>query len=660
MKKMTLRSRITVTTVVLMAATLLVVAVCSCVFLASTSRTRIMSNAAASVGDLSHQVNAWLEKEIQRVTDISEEIGYQQYDSANRDGMYPFLADTIERMPEIYSLYIGCPDNFSSFSDGWEIPADYIITERQWYKEAEAADGAVVTEPYIDADTGKMIITIAVALRRDGNVSCVTAADLFLTDIQTIVSEFSASESGYPILLSSDGNIIIHRSEDLMPVIDDSGEEHFTAYSDTVSGEKPQGSDTSASVSSVRDYDGVTRYMISEDIPAAGWTLSFAMDGSALTRDVNNIIIIFCVLIPVIIAAASAACAVIVKNCFRPLADVSEAAGKMTRGDLSVKFDYTADDEIGSVCRIIEQTNDTLRGYVSGISEHLGEMSRGDFTNSVTLEYAGDFAPIKDSLNGIVTELGGVFSTISEAAGSVFSGAENVSRGASDLAETASKQTAIIDEISGCVGSAGTLISDSVKLTESARRVSDSTAGIADRGNSQMEELLSAMEDIRSTSEKIQEINRTIEDIAFQTNILALNASIEAARAGAAGKGFAVVAEEVRNLAGKSAEASGRTTELIGESARAVENGRQLADNTAATLRTVLAQTGEVSRMISEIAVSSEKQMDVMSEISDKTGQMTGLVASAAANAEESAAASEELDSQASALSEMMKRFKMQ
>ena len=166
MKKMTLRSRITVTTVVLMAATLLVGAVCSCVFLASTSRTRIMSNAATSVRDLSHQVNAWLEKEIQRVKDISEEIGYQQYDSANRDGMYPFLADAIERMPEVYSLYIGCPDNFSSFSDGWEVPADYIITERQWYKEAEAADGAVVTEPYIDADTGKMIITIAVALRR--------------------------------------------------------------------------------------------------------------------------------------------------------------------------------------------------------------------------------------------------------------------------------------------------------------------------------------------------------------------------------------------------------------------------------------------------------------------------------------------------------------
>ena len=159
MKKLTLRAKITVTTVILMAVTLLVVAVCSCIFLASTSHRRVVSGANASVSDLSHQVNAWLEKEIQRVTDISDEISYQQYDTSNRDGMNLFLADAISRMPEIFAIYVGCPDNFSSFSDGWEVPEDYIITERQWYKQASASDGAVVTEPYIDADTGKMMET---------------------------------------------------------------------------------------------------------------------------------------------------------------------------------------------------------------------------------------------------------------------------------------------------------------------------------------------------------------------------------------------------------------------------------------------------------------------------------------------------------------------
>ena len=83
------------------------------------------------------------------------------------------------------------------------------------------------------------------------------------------------------------------------------------------------------------------------------------MNSSELTRDVTNIIIIFGVLIPVIITAAAIVCTIVVKRCFRPLAAVSAAAQRMTHG-LSVKFDYMADDEIGSVCRIIERTNDTL------------------------------------------------------------------------------------------------------------------------------------------------------------------------------------------------------------------------------------------------------------------------------------------------------------
>ncbi len=88
--------------------------------------------------------------------------------------------DCIERMPEIFAIYVGCQDNYSSFSDGWIPDADYTIVDRQWYQDAAASDGAVITEPYIDALTGEMVITIAKAFRRDGSVSCVVAADLFL------------------------------------------------------------------------------------------------------------------------------------------------------------------------------------------------------------------------------------------------------------------------------------------------------------------------------------------------------------------------------------------------------------------------------------------------------------------------------------------------
>lgn len=200
-----------------------------------------------------------------------------------------------------------------------------------------------------------------------GSVSCVVAADMFLTGAQEIVAGFSSDESGYPILTSSGGNIIIHSDSSLMPWVDDHGNEHFTEYSSTVRNVSGSTTDKGTTTCTLTDHDGVALCVISADIPAA-----------------------------------AVVCTIVVKRCFRPMTAVSAAAQSM----LSVKFGYTADDEIGSVCRIIEQTNDTLHSCIADISAHLYEMSRGDFTNSVTLEYAGYLAPIKTSLNRIISELG--------------------------------------------------------------------------------------------------------------------------------------------------------------------------------------------------------------------------------------------------------------
>lgn len=317
-----------------------------------------------------------------------------------------------------------------------------------------------------------MVITIAKAYKRGGNVACVTAADMFLTEVSSIISGYSFSDTGYPVLTDASGSIIIHRSEELMPYVDGSGSEHYTSYSDTisaVSGEKTEDGVTSRTL---KDYDGTSRFVISEVIPSAGWTLSYAMDSSELYKDAHNIIIIFAVIIPVIIALGAFICVLVIKRCFRPLAAISAAAEKMTRGDLSVSFSYKANDEMGSVCRIIEQTNDVLRSYVGDISERLRLMADGDFSTSSDLDYVGDFAPIKDSLSDIRTVLGGVFSEISEAAGAVYSGANNVSQGANELAESASRQTAVVEEISGCVSATDSMISESSGLATGWPRLS--------------------------------------------------------------------------------------------------------------------------------------------------------------------------------------------
>lgn len=216
-----------------------------------------------------------------------------------------------------------------------------------------------------------MVITIAKAYKRGGNVACVTDADMFLTEVSSI---------------------IIHRSEELMlPYVDVSGSEHYTSYSDTisaVSGEKTEDGVTSRTL---KDYDGTSRFVISEVIPSAGWTLSYAMDSSELYKDAHNIIIIFVVIIPVIIALGAFICVLVIKRCFRPLAaikdspsdirtvlggmfsEISEAAGAVYSGANNVS--QGANELAESASRqtaVVEEISGCVSATDSMISESSG------------------------------------------------------------------------------------------------------------------------------------------------------------------------------------------------------------------------------------------------------------------------------------------------
>jgi methyl-accepting chemotaxis protein len=183
-----------------------------------------------------------------------------------------------------------------------------------------------------------------------------------------------------------------------------------------------------------------------------------------------------------------------------------------------------------------------------------------------------------------------------------------------------------------------------------AKNLANQARVAADHGAADMKHMIAAMDAIKSSSDNIAKIIKTIDEIAFQTNILALNAAVEAARAGEAGMGFAVVADEVRNLAQRSAQAARETAEKIEDSIHKSEQGVQISGQVAQSLAQIVEKARKVDELVAEIAVASREQSQGIQQVNIAVSEMDKVTQSNAANAEESASASEELNAQAAIL----------
>jgi methyl-accepting chemotaxis protein len=181
---------------------------------------------------------------------------------------------------------------------------------------------------------------------------------------------------------------------------------------------------------------------------------------------------------------------------------------------------------------------------------------------------------------------------------------------------------------------------------QQAKELSGQTRIAADTGTNDMQEMKQAMDAIKVSSDDVAKIIKTIDEIAFQTNILALNAAVEAARAGEAGAGFAVVADEVRNLAQRSAQSAKETATKIEESIAKSIHGVQISEKVAISLNAIAEKTRKVDGIVAEIATASSEQRQGVDQVNLAIGQMDKVTQSNASNAEESAAAAEELNAQ--------------
>jgi hypothetical protein len=249
--------------------------------------------------------------------------------------------------------------------------------------------------------------------------------------------------------------------------------------------------------------------------------------------------------------------------------------------------------------------------------------------------------------NSLARPIVAIIHSLTESAEKVSGASDQVSSSSQHLAQGSSEQTASFEETSASLEQISSMTKQNAEHAQEANRLSSEGSDSLKTANQSMKALIKSMGDISEASDSVSKIIKTIDEIAFQTNLLALNAAVEAARAGEAGAGFAVVADEVRNLALRSAEASKNTQDLVTEIIRKIEAGSSLVTETDDRYREVAIRVGKIAELNRKISSASDEQATGIAQVSVAVNEMDGVTQQNAANAEESASASEELNAQA-------------
>lgn len=343
----------------------------------------------------------------------------------------------------------------------------------------------------------------------------------------------------------------------------------------------------------------------------------------------------------------------------KPIHKVYTVMEAVSAGDLNVKIEGSYQGVFEKLQESVNTTTAQLNDIIEEISRKTVQISQGNLNIDSSQNYPGQFNMIAQSLNSIMITLNDFLREIIISSSQVNASANQLSNASQSLAQGSTEQASSIEELTASIANVANQAVSSSEDANKARELTKKVIKNADHGSQQMQVMQKAMDQINQSSKGISGIIKVIDDIAFQTNILALNAAVEAARAGQHGKGFAVVAEEVRSLAGRSAEAASKTTLLIEGSISKVSEGTKIAEETATALMDIVKGINETAGIIDNIALVSKDQACETEQIKVGLDQISQVVIQNAALSQQSASASEELLRQAQSLKSQTELFKV-
>lgn len=577
----------------------------------------IRSAALSSVNNMKEHINTFMRMQEEGLTTLSMNSNIKNIKNRTPDVYGEIFTGFLESHSDIMNAYIGLDDKRMILYPTQELPKDYDPTTRSWYTNAVNANKLVWSDPYADAATNIMVVSVSMPIYDDSNSFVgVLTLDISLGKMTEFISTSSIGEAGYMALYDSVGIAVAHPDEALQGQPVPSEELKQELYANT---------------------EGNKDYTLNKEkqcayfttIDQTGWKLMGTFNYDEIQSKTTNILLNATImgLITLIVALVIGyfISNPIIKN-IKSLVGSMELVGA---GNLEVRSDVKANDELGILAG-------TFNKMVEDQQKAVNEQKRLIETNNQ------------------------IFTEVSQAAMQVEAAASQIAAGSQSLAQATTEQASVMEEINASIEEIAFQSKGNADNSHKANSLVVSANESAMQGAAKMDEMTDAMNDINEASKNISKIIKVIDDIAFQTNILALNAAVEAARAGIHGKGFAVVAEEVRNLAGRSSEAAKETTELIEGTIRKTERGTMIAKETDQSLTMIAEKISEVAKTIESITNMTAQQASAILQVKEGVSQVVGTTQTNSATAEQSAAASLELSSQAALLKSSVSRFELE
>ncbi|WP_024656061.1 methyl-accepting chemotaxis protein [Pseudomonas syringae USA007] len=620
---------------ILLAAALIVVVAFSVFIVINDYRQRqslksSVKSELQQLGTLTTQnIQTWLESRIQLLQSMSQQVAVdgKELPQLQRAIGLPTYSDNFQLS------YFGSTEGVMFSVPAGNRPADYDPRARGWYKAAQNAPGTIVTEPYIAASSGKLVMTIATPVKIQNQFAGVAGADISLDSVSKIINSLNFDGHGYAFLVSAEGKILVHPDSKL--VLKNINEAYpvntpkiATGVTEIDSGKQPE----------------IISFTPVQGVATANWYVALVLEQDSayamLTEFRTSAITAMVVVVMVIILLLG----LLIRVLMQPLHQMGRAMRDIAdgEGDLTKRLAITSHDEFGALAEsfnhFVERIHTSIR-EVASTAAQLGEVAtRVVKVSNASMSNSDQQANRTESVAAAINELGAA---------------------AQEIAQNAARTSQQSSDASGLASDGQGVVQQTIKaMNELSGKISESCVNI---------------ESLNGKTANIGQILEVITSISQQTNLLALNAAIEAARAGEAGRGFAVVADEVRNLAHRTQDSAQQVQKMIEElqvgareavvnmteSQRQSEDSVGIANLAGERLGSVTRRIEEINGMNQSVAAATEEQTSVVESINVDITHINTLNQQGVDNLRQTLEACNSLEEQAARLQQLVGSFRI-